>query len=412
MDGAIIGIIVAFITLWMSIIGYRFNKYLQVRTYRTERMLERLFDLHLEFYAHMETSTLALSGWIVKGFVDFFKTGDLSERAFQRLSYYLACFLNQRKRLLKKTAGAYIFEEEKNAYYAVRLSDGITKELRNIFDEDDLKKLTELGDVDSFEDFRYKLTYSLRDKTKQAIEKLVKRRAKKMEKLLKLYSRILEQDRYSLYGIKGDTREMKVLYKQAEHILNVDEEKEKIEIESEKLKKDCELLTGVVDELKNKGYRDNQICTTKYLKEEILIFEKSRLLSRFLFRKKFPWVIFVKKSKKWQSLPVELFQYTTKFKYIKQALTESQKLKERLDMKIENLYDKEIKYVLTRVDCLFIITGIVISFLGFVVASGQMELLKVVSDYKLQVIGILIMLGGIYLLSIGIRFLKTINKKL
>ena len=401
----IIGIIGVILTLGVFIFAYIITHRLQIRAYRTQKASEQLFDLHFKCYSHLEFSAFRLSEWIVIGLAD--------ERAFQKISYYLAYFLNHRKQLLKYTAGIFDLEGENNVYYVIKLSEEIIRELGKNFDEDDFKKLIELGDVDSFVDFNFGLIDSLPAKTKRAIGELVKTRAKKMEKLLKLYSEILLHDRYSLYGGKVDNRYIKLLHKQAEYILfNVDKKRKKIEEKNEKLKRNCELLTDVVNELWNKGYRDSQVCTTKDLPEGISIFEKNRLLNTFLFRKKFPWVIFVKKSKKWQDLPVELFQYTTKFKYIKQALTESQKLKERLDKKLKNLYAKEIKYVLTKGDCLFIVVGIVTSFLGFIVASGQTEFLKIISDRFLQVAGILILLGGIYLLTKGIWFPKTIKKKL
>lgn len=411
----IIGIIGVILTLGVFIFAYIITHRLQIRAYRIQKASEQLFKLHFDWYSHLAFSSFRLSKWIVRGLEDYSREENLSKEAFQGISYYLAYFLKHRKRLFKYTTGFYDLEEQDNQYYVGKLLEEIERELRKDFDKDDFKKLTELCDDDSFDGSNFSLADSLPNKTKRAIEKLVRSRqeAERIEKLLKLYSRILVQDRYSLYGMNIDNRYIKLLHKQAMYILfKVNKERRKIEIEGEKLKKDCELLTGVVNELRSKGYEDNQVCTTKYLREEILVFEKNKL-NRFLFRKSFPWVVSVKKSIKWQNLPVELFQYTTKFKYIKHALTESQKLKERSDKKLKNLYAKEIKYVLTRGDCLFIVVGIVTSFLGFIVASGRTGLLKIVSDYKLEVIGIILLLGGIIcLLNIGIRVLKTMKKKL
>jgi hypothetical protein len=411
--GIIIGIIGVILTLGVFIFAYIITHHLQIRAYRTQKASEQLFKLHFDWYSHLAFSAFRLSEWIVIGLADYSTKGNLSKGAFQGISYYLAYFLNHRKRLFKYTTGFYDLEEQDNQYYVGKLLEEIERELRKDFDKDDFKKLTELCDDDSFDGFNFSLADSLPDKTKRAIEKLVRSRAEGIEKLLKLYSLILVQDRYSLYGMKVDNRYIKLLHKQAKYILfKADKERRKIEIDGEKLKKDCELLMGVVNELRSKGYEDNQVSTTKYLREEILVFEKNKL-NRFLFRKSFPWIVSVKKRIKWQNLPVELFQYTTKFKYIKQALTESQKLKERLDKKLKKLYAKEIKYVLTMGDCVFIIVGVVTSFLGFIVASGRTGLLKIVSDYKLEVIGIILLLGGIIcLLNICIMFLKTMKKEL
>lgn len=411
----LIGTIAVFLTLGVFIFTYIISQRLQIHAYRAEKLSEQLFELHRRYYSHLEFSAFALSKWIVIGLADFLKAGDFSETVIQKITYYLVYFLNHRTRLLKYTAGIYDLEGEDNAYYVVKLSEEIIRELRKDFDEDDIEKLTELVDaedgVTSFKDFRSRLAKSLPAKTKKAIEKLVKNRGKKIEKLLRFYSEILMQDRYSLYDAKVDNRSIKVLHKQTEYILNVDEEKEKMEEKIKKLKRDCELLPDVVNELRNTGYKDNQICTTKDLRDEILIFEKNRVFNKFLFRKKFPWVIFVKKSKKWQDLPVELFQYTTKFKYIKHALTESQKLKEKLDKELENLYDKEVGYGSTKIKCAFITAGIVTLVFGVIVSSWQIELLKIINEHKLQVIVILVLLAGICFLSIGIfLFPKRIKR--